>query len=170
MKTKNYALCVFAILALVAINCNDEESNYPTDVSFDILSLDWCCTEFGDCLDEWATGTINYDEAVIIIDSNEELMNYFDCPSDICADVDFSKHTLLLVYQRDRRIIQSIVVNSLQRLSMDMYRLDIDLFTWHVSFDCDSVRYVLLVTDKLNKESFIELKVSVDNMDNAIID
>lgn len=167
MKIKNYALCALAVLALSLTNCNDEEPDYPTDVSFDMLLSEWCCTGFLTCSNEWFTSVsddaVGHDGDVVIINNNEELKNYVAFSDDVEIDVDFSKHTLLLVYQYGSRFItdSGIVVKNFQQVSADRFRLDIELTLWGTQPDiaCGSNWHIIIVTDKINDGSFFELDI-----------
>jgi len=99
---------------------------------------------------------LDYNDTVIIINSNEKFKKYINCTEGNCPEIDFSEHTLLLATGTKKYGIISIA-KDLQQFSTENYKLSIkielnDLF--------DTERWVIaLVTDKLKETSNVELKV-----------
>jgi len=126
-----------------------EEPNYPIDIPFTEYSLAETC--------QWTN--LAYDNTVIIINSNEELKQYVACTGGDYPEIDFEKHSLLLVSGKTDSGIIKLTTKDLQQLSLDKYELnlEIDLFdnmnvsTWSTA----------LVVEKVNKESCIDLNVTL---------
>jgi uncharacterized repeat protein (TIGR02543 family) len=91
--------------------------NYPVEIPFTEYSLEgtFC---------QWKN--LNYDNKIIVINSNEKLENYINCSDGNFQEIDFSKYTLLLANGTTRKGIYKINKNILQ-LSINKYKLDIEI-------------------------------------------
>jgi len=154
---------VLLILAGVFTSCQETPNpidpdkppvtKYPIDISFTEYSL---ALEY-ECL--WNDSNFNYDNAIIIINSDEEMDEYFSCHyNKIHNPIDFSKYTLLLTSWQTR---EHVLKNSkkLQQLSHYQYQLNIELF---VDEHLIHEKWIgALLVEKLSKESTIELKTTL---------
>jgi hypothetical protein len=102
---------------------------------------------------------LNYDEKVIIINSEEKLKTYLDpnvnpMPGGY-SEVDFSKYSVLLVSGRSENT-DAYITKKLQKISDGKYKLDAEIFlnpvntnkNWHFA----------IRIEKISDESSIELK------------
>jgi len=162
LKTKNFILknmkklilktfAFFLILTGLFSSCKDPELkiNYPVDIPFTEYSLaNTSC--------RWMN--LPYDEQIIIINSSEELENYIFCSEGSYPEIDFSKHTLLLVNSKTNHRICEITTTSLQQLSSSKYELNINI----TSNDADDTQEwsTAFIVEKLEGRSNVELNVS----------
>ena len=96
---------------------DDTLINYPSDISFTEYSL-----EGTSC--QWKN--INYDDKIIVINSQEKLENHLNCIGGSYPEIDFSTHTLLLVSGTTASGIDSIS-KKLQQVSASEYKLDLEI-------------------------------------------
>jgi len=92
MKTilKHTALTAFLLILVGGIfSCKEKDYDNPIEIPFTEYSLVGTSCQ-------WKN--LNYDNKVIIINSNKDLEKYVNCmDGDNYPNVDFSKHTLLLI-------------------------------------------------------------------------
>jgi len=144
--------------------------NYPVEVPFTRYSLDnhWIdegrndpgFDAGGDKFCElccWWTN-LNYNNSIIIINSEEELKKYINCSNTNYPEIDFSKHTLLLANGRSPNTIYELSKHLLQP-SKNKYRLDIEIRQTDSNGDGSWV--VALIANKLSEESNVELDVTI---------
>jgi len=143
-----------AIMLLLAgsfVSCGNE-NNDPVETPFTEYSLagTFC---------QWTN--LNYDDKIIVINSNEKLASYINCLEGNYPEIDFLKYTLLLA--------NGIVPNGciikkclLQQLSINGYKLDIEILTDISEIMCPWV--MALIVNKLKEESNIELKIIVKQL------
>ncbi len=118
MKTQFLQFAVL-LLALVGSVCACDEKNEPVEIPFTEYSLD------GTLLCEWTN--LDYDNKVIIINSNEELENYVNCmDGSNYPEVDFSKYTLLLAKGRATSGIADIAKRFI-KVAENNYSFNIDI-------------------------------------------
>jgi len=140
---------LFLILAGISSSCNPEESDYPIDISFTEYSL-----EGASC--QW--NNLNYDEKVIIINSNEELAKYITCTEGDYPAIDFTKHTLLLASGKTTGHIAEITANDLKQLSSNKYKLNVEATSCNLTHI--EPWSMALVVEKLNKKGYVEINVT----------
>jgi hypothetical protein len=150
-------LCTVMMGLFLVVGCkkNDEkkpveppEPEYPINISFTEYSLlETSC--------QWTN--INYDEKVIIINSDEELENHIACTGGSYPEIDFSKNSLLLARGATGGIAE-LTVKNLQKLSKNEYELNIEILL----DGTDILQYwiVALIVEKVSEESHIELNVT----------
>ena len=134
--------------------------NYPIEVPFTELELETQC--------KWIN--LNYPWPIydaeltivnpefIIINNDEELKDYINCSNGNYPEIDFSKHTLLLVNGHTTNCINKISKHLLQ-LSIDKYKLDIEIILDDTTHGHPWV--VALIVNKINKRSNVELNVTL---------
>ena len=122
-------------------------TKYPIDIPFtEYLLAGTSC--------QWVN--LNYDDKLIVVNSNEELKNYINCSKGNYPEIDFSKHTLLLANGTTPNGIVEISKRLLQ-LSANKYRVDIEILLDETEI---TGRWVTaLIVSKLSKESDIEINV-----------
>jgi hypothetical protein len=86
ISTLKFAV-ILLLLAGMMIACGKEKENEPTEIPFTEYSLTENC--------EWTN--LNYDNKVIVINSETELENYVICTEGSFPEIDFAENTLLLV-------------------------------------------------------------------------
>jgi hypothetical protein len=80
-------IALVLLLAGTAVACGEKETNeQPVEIPFVEFSLPENC--------QWTN--LNYDNKVIVINSNMNLEKYVACAEDNYPEIDFSKNTLLL--------------------------------------------------------------------------
>ncbi len=149
MKTQFLQFAVL-LLALVGSVCACDEKNEPVEIPFTEYSLD------GTLLCEWTN--LDYDNKVIIINSNEELENYVNCmDGSNYPEVDFSKYTLLLA--RGKVAYQDqLEYASMQQLSAKKYVMKVYL---RPSLAAAFAYWQMpIIIDKIADDSAIELIVA----------
>jgi uncharacterized repeat protein (TIGR02543 family) len=119
--------------------------DYPVEISFtEYLLAGTSC--------QWKN--LNYDDKIIIINSNEKLASYINCLEGNYPEIDFSKHTLLLASGTTPNGIVEIS-NHLLQLSENKYKLDIEILL--DESEGVGLWITALIVNKLNEESNIEL-------------
>jgi len=104
-------------------------------------------------------------DQVVMINSNEELEQYITCGEGSYPEIDFSKHTLLLVTGVLPSLTGMVISTdkNLLQLSVNEYKLNIELLytkNWGAGMAYYHERWAFaIVTDKLDEESSIELNV-----------
>jgi hypothetical protein len=96
---------------------------------------------------------------VIIINSNEELGQYITCAKDSYPEIDFSKHSLMLIKGKSYYPIAHID-KKLMQLSANEYRLDFELQLFTSSTTVCEWWTVALVVVKLKEASKVSLKTT----------
>ncbi|MDR1739820.1 MAG: hypothetical protein LBR45_03595 [Bacteroidales bacterium] len=165
MKKIFLKLMIIPLLLIMAVgfaSCGDKEpeEKYPLEVPFTEYSLeDTSCA--------WKTleyGSEPNPSEIAVINSNEELENYFVCTEGSLPEIDFSKHTLLLARGLTSSGIYKIE-KKLEQLSTDKYQLNVEIElnfltvieSWNLTF----------ITKKLNKDSEVKFNVTIiDNLEN----
>ena len=122
----------------------------PLEINFTEYSLDGTSCQ-------WIN--LNYDESLIIINSNEELENYIHCTEGTYPEIDFSKHILLLASGKTNFKIAEIIIKNLLQFSINKYKLNLDIFLKDTT-TIDETWMVALIVEKLNEESMVELKLN----------
>jgi hypothetical protein len=149
---KRKILIITAILLILEggfSSCKDK--NEPVEIPF---------TEY------YLTGTqcqwtnIDYNSKVIIINSSADLEKYMSCTEGTYPEIDFSKQTLLLASGDAGKVIHTIT-KKLQKLSKNKYKLYIEIIPSDAPVALPTKWEVGLIIDKLNKESNVELVVSI---------
>jgi len=154
-KTKNMnstllkLTALLLILAGVASSCNPEEPDYPIGILFTEYSL-----ESSSC--QWRN--LNYDDKIIIINSNEELENYISCSDGNYSEIDFSKHTLLLASGKINGHISEISAKDFKQLSSNKYKLYVEVTSCNLTHIASWSNAV--VVDKLNNNCHVELNIA----------
>ena len=141
-------LCLVVASLFSAYSCNKTENtlpNYPVKIPFTEYSLagTFC---------QWTN--LNYDDKIIVINSNKKLASYINCLEGNYPEIDFSKHTLLLASGTTPNGIVEIS-NRLLQLSANEYKLDIKILLNEAEVIGKWI--TVLIVNKLNEESDIEL-------------
>ena len=135
-----------AILLLLtsAFACGNE--NEAIEIPFTEYSL-------ADTYCHWEN--LNYDNNVIVINSETELENYITCTEGTFPEIDFSEHTLLLASGCTGYGIQDLFKKLF--FEENKYVLEIEI----TLNDATVVQgwKIALITDKLNDRSSVELNV-----------
>lgn len=96
---------------------------------------------------------------VISINSSEELKNYIECVDENFPEIDFSENTLLLISGMTRTFIYKMNVHSLQQVSTNRYRVNVEMFlTEALAIDFWTTA---LVISKLSDEDEIMVNVMI---------
>jgi hypothetical protein len=127
---------------------NEEPSEYPKDVTFTDYFLDY--------YSNW--DNLNYDNKVLIINSNEEAYQYIRFPGTLWPKIDFSKYSLILANGTVNSGIVRINVNNLQQIDTNDYQLNVIITTFESSASETWSKAILV--EKLNKESKVELNIT----------
>ena len=152
---------------------NKEEKEKINYIGIPFFIPIWLYSEGArDCLG--CAGTdFNYDETAIIVNSNDDLRKYirhyakgmvngFGEEDLLCGpEIDFSRHALLLASGRIDERVHSVIPR-LQQLTIDKYKLDVDVVQYNSNFDWGlwSNRWcVALIINKPNEKSEVELNV-----------
>ena len=138
MKTKKLITVILLIFTVSFFACDnnkpeESEMNFPREVEFTLLSRTHC----------W------YDDVTVdslhIFNSSEELKNYIDCrPSNIYPEIDFSKHTLLFVRNRNIGPIREVTMSLIQH-SEYRYDLNITVYWWNTIIGSRRIEGLILV-------------------------
>jgi len=128
------------------------EDGYPIEVPFIEYSL-----QGTNCKWERYMGNINEHTDVIIINSQEELLNYIECTEMNYSEIDFSKYTLLLTYGRESVYVDHDYT-SLQQISAQGYVMKVNRTRTPLS----SITFwqVPIIVSKIDENSDIELIVT----------
>ena len=123
---------------------------YPIDVPFTEYTLSETC--------QWKN--LDYDEKVIIINSDRELGIYTACEGGNYPEIDFEKQTLLLASGSASRGVEKITVNHLQQLSENDYKLSIELLLCDSDTTAAEKWILALITEKISSESMVKLTIA----------
>ena len=136
------------ILTIVVMACNtstENEENEVLELPFYEYSLEGFFLRYE-----------NFDmNKVVIINSNNELEKYFIEPNYL--DIDFSKYTLMLARGAASNGIEKKKVNSLQQLSANKYKLNVEI-TLNDATVAEGWR-IALIMSKFSEKIEIELNV-----------
>ena len=122
-------------------------SNYPVEIPFTEFSLagTFC---------QWTN--LNYEDKIIVINSNEKMTNHINCLEGNCPEIDFSKHTLLLVSGAIPNGIVEIS-NCLLQLSANEYKLAVEVLLNEA--EMEGLWIAALIVNKLSEENDIEFVI-----------
>jgi hypothetical protein len=155
------ALCLSFMGVFSRCEKKPEGEIYPKDIPFTEYSLE--NTSCG-----WVN--LNYNDSVIIINSNEDLENYIDCADGGYPEIDFEEKTLLLVKGGATNGIVSITKHFIQTAA-SAYSFNIDI----VLNDATVVEAILV--PKIAETAVVELNVTfnqdtvtVCGVENPLID
>jgi len=129
----------------------------PIKIPFEKYSLD-------DTLCKWTN--LIYDDSVIIIDSEEELINYLNCMNGSYPTNDFSKYTILLASGTTNVEISEIKVKTLRKLSSNIYELEVEIESFIGSTENEHWQIAVFIPKKINNESIFELHTTVIDYSN----
>ena len=132
------------LLQNATITLNLEES-YPKEISF----ID-CSLEYNDCRCEFSSFNRDY---CAIINSNEELKNYFECYPDTYPEIEFSEYTLLLARGTAITVLKE---RQLQQISKNEYSLNVGII-YSLVYDLPWV--IVLKVPKLSENATVKLNV-----------
>jgi hypothetical protein len=144
MKKNIFKYAILLLILAICSSCKKE-----TEISFMEYSLAGTSCQ-------WTN--LNYDNKLIVVNSNEELKSYINCSEGNYSEIDFSKHTLLLANGRTNSGIHKISKHLLQ-LSKNEYRLDIEIRLNDATIMESWV--TALIVNKLNKENNVELSLTI---------
>ena len=134
------------VLAVNFSACKEETKvEYPIEISFTEYSL-------ASTFCQWTN--LNYDDKLIVINSDKELKSYISCSDGNYPEIDFSKHTLLLANGITPNGIVEISSHLLQP-SVNEYKLEIEILLNDA--DVNEPWTTALIMNKLSKENDIEL-------------
>jgi hypothetical protein len=147
---------------------------YPIEIPFTRYMLDsgWISLGWNDPGYDWGERPCNlcctwtnlnypwHSGELTIINSDEELENHISCRDANYQEIDFSKHTLLLVSGNPVQGIPKISSLLLQR-SKKEYKLEIEIIYNDAQWGPRWV--VALVVNKLSEESIVELNITFPN-------
>ena len=137
---------------------DDPLQDYPREISFTEYSLPTDRIDSEPCC-RWEN--LNYDNTIVLINSNEELANHIHCIEVNYSEIDFSKYTLVVA----NGLVGNgagVVSKQLLQLSKNKYKLDIEI---HRDITEKITKWVTpLIVNKLSKKSDIELIVVVNNI------
>jgi hypothetical protein len=141
---------IVCMLLFAVVSCNaSKEPTISDDIPF---TANWLT----DC---WWT---NIDSRVLIINSDEELkkyIEYIECAdANYHLDIDFSKHTLLLVSAPTHMWVGKVNVNSFQQLSANKYKLNVEVFLGEATMGNGWT--IALITNKLDIQAEIKLNIT----------
>jgi len=109
----------------------------------------------------WRTGNLNYDNTVIIINSNEEMENYAAYwGNPHYPEIDFSTHSLLIVSGTNDLGVYEKEAKSLWQLSSDKYELTVELQQLHYAKFPNKWYISPLLVEKIDSKSNIKLNVT----------
>jgi hypothetical protein len=144
------SLLMLLALCLTVSSCEKDdkiEETYPKDIPVTEYFL-----EETSC--RWTN--IDYDANVIIINSQEELANYLDCPDENIA-INFSTSTLLLISGRSPNQPASLMNASFVANDKNSYALDMTVFTGLLT--SPSVWCFAILVPKIDNAATIALNV-----------
>ena len=173
MKTKIFKLTVvLLILAGSFSSCGKRsENNFtdPMDIPFTEYSLkgtscQWLIFDMNKCRTCGESEAVKncfltHRNELIVINRDSELEEYLECTDGSYPAIDFSKHTLLLAKGYTFSGISEIA-KSLQQLSANEYRLNVDI-TLNDATYAEGWNIALLIS-KLSEESTVELNLTND--------
>ena len=144
---------VLLMLAGVMVSCNGSEKpednekpkEFPLKLSLDGTSCHWI--------------NLAYNDSLIIINSSEKLKNHISCEKGSFFEINFSKHTLLLLsgISRNSNNVPRGVIISLVQNSTDKYTLSVSIGMgiapvmqrWNLA----------IITQKMSDHADIELSI-----------
>ena len=130
------------------------EPEYPIDIPFtEYTLLETSC--------QWVN--LDYDEKVIIINSNEELENYVACAEGNYPEIDFDEHSLLLASGETENGILKITAKDLMQFSLQKYELNVVILLNDAPI-VEKWRTALIV-EKINEECHVELSVTYKELE-----
>jgi len=132
----------------LTVTTSYEEPEYPMNIPFTEYSLNVKCN--------WTN--LAYDNTVIIINSEEEMNQNVKCKWDSYDEIDFSKHSLLLMSGKTDFGIMKITVTDLQQLSEDEYELNMEILLSDVA--APEEWDVALIIEKVRRDSNFKLNVT----------
>jgi len=134
---------------------DEPEIEYPIDVPFEVYKIDPC--KWFVCPDP-GSGIYQCDRKLLIINSYEEMEEYYQCTGgNTVPDIDFSRYTLLLARDIHPTGLRDYYPESFTCLASDSYSLNVRLRpteTGVFSYWCVSI-----ITDKLSRDVNVELVV-----------
>ncbi|MCL2502145.1 MAG: hypothetical protein FWE99_03330 [Bacteroidales bacterium] len=116
-------------------------------LSDEIISTPWMTLGVVDNFVHFNTN-LNFDDTVIIINSNSELEKYFVGEDEDYPDIDFSTQTLLLANGATPQIIWKLSILDFQQTAASKYELDVEIIP-----DAWTMRdfwAIALITDKID--------------------
>ena len=126
------------------------ELYYPIEIPFEEYSL-------GETQCKWTN--LNYDNTVVIIRTNNELVNYISCPTGWnYQEIDFSKKTLFLANGTSSSGIKSISPKKLLQISPKFYEFEVEIT--QNNFAVVEQWQVAVLIDKIDGVNEIDLKIS----------
>ena len=123
--------------------------DYPVEIPFTEYSLAGTSCQWNN---------LDYDDKLIVVNSNEVLKSYISCSDGNYLEIDFSKHTLLLASGTTPNGIVEIS-NRLLQLSGNKYKMDIEVFLNITEMEGQWI--TALIINKLSEESDIELVITL---------
>lgn len=124
--------------------------NYPIDIPFTeyLLAGTFC---------QWIN--LNYDDKIIVINSNEQLASYINCQEENYPEINFSKYTLLLAHGKAPSSIVNVNCSSLQQYSEQNYKMEVEVAVGDATVL--SNWQIPVIIGKLDEKSIIELIITI---------
>ena len=148
MKKKILLFTALSLMSVVSFSSCKEETKveYPIEISFTEYS-------FAEISCQWTN--LNYDDTIIIINSNEKLASYINCLEGNYPEVDFSKHTLLLAHGMAPSSIVNVNCRKLQQYSEQNYKIEIGIVIGDATVI--SNWQLPIIVDKVGDDNIIKL-------------
>jgi hypothetical protein len=149
------------ILAVGLFSCEEKEE-YPQEILFTEYSLDtpgcrWVNLPPFDSLG-LSQGGIIISGASIAINSNEELENHIACTNGTFSEIDFSKHTLLLIWgmtPSSRSVVTDAILSKVRK---NEYRLNLEVLLGPLA--TPGPWYFAILVPKIHNEPSVKLNVT----------
>ena len=132
----------------VKLNITCDKSDYPVEIPFTEYSLRFKCM--------WKN--LDYNDMVVIINSDEEMSQYVKCLSGNYDEIDFSKHSLLLLSGKTDFEIMKTTVADLQQFSEKEYELNMEILLYDESIGEEWE--VALIVEKVSRDCNVKLNVT----------
>jgi hypothetical protein len=149
-KSTVSTICFVLIALYLVVGCKKDKETSSNIISFMEYSLEGT-------LCQWTN--LDYDNKVIIINSEEELEKYIRCIETNHPTIDFSSHTMLLVSGKTDYEITEVLAKNLLKLSPNKYKLNIEI-TINTTVEDESKWIIAIIVKKLNEESVVALNVT----------
>ena len=132
--------------------------DYPIEISFTEYSPE---TPYW-----WKTENLNYDNKVIIINSDEEMKNYasFWGSSPLYPEIDFSTHSLLLVSGKSDLGVYDAEAKRLQQHLKNRYELDVAIRQFYYAEVADQWYIKPLLVEKISDGSEVVANITTSIM------
>jgi hypothetical protein len=147
MKKNIFKTIAILLLVTGVVACKKEKKEvFPKEVPFTEYSLvDTYC--------QWEN--LNYDNKVIVINSNAELEEHISCQENDMPAINFTIHSLLVVLEQGSVVISKRLIQTAPK----EYLLHIDLMH-DMTFDVRPL-IIAIITQKLPSDAEVSLKRNI---------